>query len=380
MSLPRVLHVGKFYPPVSGGMERVLETLCRTTRGIVENHVLVMNDTRRTIEQEVDGVRIVRVGTVGAAGSVHVAPAFASWLRREPADLMILHEPNPWALLSYVIARPPAPLFIWYHSDVVRPRLQYAAFYAPMARPVYGRARRIIVSSPPLAEHSRVLQPYRDRVRVVPFGIEPAAWRPDARDEQAVSAERREFGSPFVLFAGRHVAYKGIDVLVRALAGTGVRAVIAGDGPKRAEWEALARRVTPGGQIRFVGEVPDTRLKYLMHAAAMLALPSITRAEAFGYVQLEAMAAGVPVISTDVPTGVSWVNQDGRTGRIVRAGDQDGLRAAIVELAGDAVLRERMGAAARRRIEEAFTLEQLRERMRQLFEEAGVLTSWPAAC
>ena len=375
-----VLHVGKFYPPVSGGMERVLETLCRSTRGLVENRVLVMNGTRRTIEEEVDGVRVVRVGTIAAAGSVHIAPSFPACLRRERADLMILHEPNPWALLSYVIARPPAPLFIWYHSDVVRPRLQYAAFYAPIARPVYNRARRIIVSSPPLVEHARALQAYRDRVRVIPFGIEPAAWRLDPRDEHAVAAARREFGSPFVLFAGRHVAYKGIDVLVRALAGTGVRGVIAGDGPKRAEWEALARSLAAAGQIRFVGEVPDAQLKHLMHAAAMFALPSVTRAEAFGYVQLEAMAAGVPVISTDVPSGVSWVNQDGRTGRTVRAGDPDSLRAAILELAGDAALRERMGAAGRRRVEEAFTFEQLRERMRQLFEEAGVIASPSAAC
>jgi rhamnosyl/mannosyltransferase len=361
-------------------MERVLETLCRTTRGLVDNRVLVMNDARETIEEQVDGVRVVRVGTTGAAGSVHIAPAFPSWLRREAADLIVLHEPNPWALVSHVIARPRAPLFIWYHSDVVRPRLQYAAFYAPVARPVYGRARRIIVSSPPLAEHSRALQRYRERVRVVPFGIEPAAWRLDPRDEPAVSAARHDLGAPFVLFAGRHVSYKGVDVLVRALAGTGIRAVIAGDGPKRAEWEALAKRATPDGQIRFVGEVPDERLKLLMHAAAMLVLPSITRAEAFGYVQLEAMAAGVPVISTDVPTGVSWVNQDRRTGRVVRAGDAEDLRAAIVELAGDAAMRERLGAAGRRRVEEEFTLEQLRERMRRLFEEAGVLTAWPAAC
>ena len=122
----RVLHVGKFYPPRAGGMERVLEMLCRASRAFVENHVLVANAARNTVRETLDGVHVTRVGTIGAVGSVHLAPTFASWLRRIPADLIVLHEPNPWALLSYAIARPAAPLVIWYHSEVVRPALQYA--------------------------------------------------------------------------------------------------------------------------------------------------------------------------------------------------------------------------------------------------------------
>src|SRR5262249_43193582 len=118
--LKRVLHVGKFYPPVSGGMERVVETLCRASAGLVESRVLAMNTGGATVEERIDGVEVVRVGTIGAAGSVTIAPAFASRLRRADADLVILHEPNPWALLSYALARPSFPLAVWYHSDVVR--------------------------------------------------------------------------------------------------------------------------------------------------------------------------------------------------------------------------------------------------------------------
>ena len=91
-TMRRVLHVGKFYPPHPGGMERVVETLCQATRGLVENHVLVTNASRATIQEVRDGVQVTRVGTIGAAGSVHVAPAFASWLRRIPADLMTSYQ------------------------------------------------------------------------------------------------------------------------------------------------------------------------------------------------------------------------------------------------------------------------------------------------
>ncbi len=368
----RVLHVGKFYPPHAGGIERVVETLCRSSRGLVENHVLVANASGRTVEEVVDGVYVTRVGTIGAAGSVHIAPALPWWLGKIPADLIVLHEPNPWALLSYAIARPAAPLFVWYHSEVMRSALQYALFYAPLVRFVYARARRILVSSPTLAHHAAALAPYQDRVRVIPFAIDPAAWTipggaPDGRD-------------PFVLFAGRHVAYKGVDVLLRALEGRAARAVIVGDGPKRGEWERLSRQLGLAGRVTFTGEVADAELRRLMHACGVLVLPSVTQAEAFGYVQLEAMAAGKPVISTDVPSGVSWVNQDERTGVIVPAGDAGALGGAIDRLTGDAALRARFGAAGRARIEEEFTIGRLRERLRLVYEEAAVLPPWPAEC
>jgi rhamnosyl/mannosyltransferase len=357
----QVLHVGKFYPPHHGGMERVLETLCQASRGLVESRVLVMNASRETVEEEVGGIPVTRVATAGAFGSVHVAPSLAAHLRRASADLIVLHEPNPWALLSYALARPRAPLAIWYHSDVVRHPVKYALFYAPVAHAAYTRAKRFVVSSPPLGEHATALAPYRSRITVIPFGIDPAPWR------QAGHAAPD--GPPFVLFAGRHVDYKGVDVLLRALAGSDAHAVVAGDGPKRGAWEQLSRALGLDGRVRFTGEVSDADLRAMMHACTALVLPSVTRAEAFGYVQLEAMAAGKPVISTDVPSGVSWVNQDGRTGLVVRAGDPEALRAAIDRVIGDPALASRFGAAGRVRVDEEFTLARLRDRVRQFYED-----------
>jgi len=85
------------------------------------------------------------------------------------------------------------------------------------------------------------------------------------------------------------------------------------------------------------------------------------------------------VISTDVPSGVSWVNQHERTGLVVAAGQPDALRAAIARLMADAPLRERFGAAGRERVEREFTLVRLRERLQSLYGELGLLTGNPAA-
>lgn len=359
--MKRVLHVGKFYPPVPGGMERVVETVCRASEGLVDSRVLAMHTSRETVEETREGVPVTRVGTIGAAGSVAIAPGFPRALGRADADLIVLHEPNPWALLSYAIVHPRPPVAIWYHSDVVRPALQYALFYAPIARPAYRRAVRFLVSSPALAEQAAALAPYRERVRVIPFGIDPSAWQGSGA------------GSEYVLFAGRHVAYKGVDVLLHALQGTTICAVIAGDGPKRVVWEALARDLRLDGQVRFAGDVPDAELRALMRGCGALVLPSVTRAEAFGYVQLEAMASGKPVVSTDVPSGVSWVNQHETTGLVIPAGDARALRAALERLMSDPALRGRFGDAGRRRVEQQFTLQHLRERLRSFYAELGLL-------
>lgn len=356
----KVAHIGKFYPPVAGGIERVVQSLCAVTAGRLDNRVLAFNTTSRTVTDEVDGVPVTRVGTWGAVGSVAVAPALPMHLSRIDADVLILHEPNPWALLSYAVVRPRIPLAIWFHSDVIRPALQYRLFYAPIARPAYRAARRFLVSSPALAEHATALQPFRDRVTVIPFGIDVDAWRPSESVQRRAEAIRRAAGGPVVLFAGRHVPYKGVPVLIEAAAPLGVEVVIAGDGPMRDSWSALARRQAGPARFSFPGEVDDAELRALLVACDMFVLPSVTRAEAFGYVQLEAMACGKPVISTALPTGVPWVNE---SGLVVPVNDVEALRAALASLAADQALATRVGAQGQARARAEFSMTAMGDRL-----------------
>ena len=357
----KVLHIGKFYPPATGGMERVVRSLCTSAAGRLDSQVIAYNSGPSTVTNTLEGVRVTRVGIWGKAGSVPVCPGLVSQLRRIDADLVVLHEPNPWALLSYAIAAPRQPLAIWYHSDVIRPRLQYRLFYAPLARHVYARASHFIVSSPALADHSEVLRPYRNRTRVIPFGIdEPTAI--DADHQRRVEGIRRRLPGPIVLFAGRFVAYKGVDVLIKAAADLPISLVVVGDGPMRASWTALAARTAGPGRIVFTGEIADDELKAYFEACDVFVLPSVTRAEAFGFVLLEAMAHGKPVISTALRSGVSWVNQDGVTGVVVPPGNVATLRAAIQQLTVDVALRQRFGTAGRQRVRGEFSLRQMTDR------------------
>lgn len=365
-----VVHIGKFFPPVPGGMERVVESLCRATAGRVDNRVLAFHTGGDTVREVVNGVPVTRVGTVGSAGSVPIAPRFFGELARTSADIFVLHEPNPWALLACAVVRPRAPLVIWYHSDVVRPRLQYALFYGPLAKKVYGRAARFFVSSPALADHAEALAPYRQRVLVVPFGIDPDEWRlTPAVAARAAQIRETLNGRKLVLFAGRMVPYKGVDVLLQSLPELDACVILAGDGPRRSEWMALAGRLGLADRVSFPGEVSAAELVALFHACDLFVLPSVTRAEAFGFVQLEAMVCGKPVVSTRLPSGVPWLNRDRETGLTVPPRDAGALTGALRELIEDDGLRARLGAAGKARVLAEFTLEKMADGVVHAYEQ-----------
>src|SRR5690348_12292084 len=98
-------------------MERVVETLCQVTRGRLDSEVLAFDRGTSTRNDVVDGIPVTRVGTLGQAGSVPIAPRFASHLKRAHADVVIVHEPNPWALLSMLVSPIRIPFAIWFHSE-----------------------------------------------------------------------------------------------------------------------------------------------------------------------------------------------------------------------------------------------------------------------
>jgi rhamnosyl/mannosyltransferase len=280
---------------------------------------------------------------------------------------MVIHEPNPIALVSYTLCRPAAPTIVWFHSEVVRPAWRFKLFYEPFLQFTLGRAARIVVSSPALAENARTLRPYRGKCVVIPFGFDPARFQPATSDPPAGT---RPVSPPTVLFVGRLVEYKGVDVLLRALAGMEkVRAVLVGDGPRRASLEELAADLGLAERVTFEGEVSDERMAELYARCDLFVLPSVTRAEAFGLVQLEAMAAGKAVVSTAVPTGVPWVNQHERTGLIVPPGDVPALRRAIDRLLADPELRSRMGREGRARVARDFTPARMIQQMLALYRE-----------
>lgn len=364
----KVLHVGKFYPPAPGGMEKVVQLLCEGERRSIDSRVLVANHGAGTASEMVNGVPVTRVRSLLNIGSVGVCPTFPLQLARAERDVTVLHEPNPLALVSDFLAVQRGPLIVWFHSEVLRPAWKYRSMYRPFLRRALARADRIVVSSPPLVEHAAELHDFRSKCVVVPFGIDPTRLAMTPAVEARVHGLREKYkGRPLGLFVGRLVPYKGVSVLLESLKGLDLTMAIVGTGPLAESLAAQARHSTPG--VHFLGGVDDAELVALYHACDFFVLPSVTRAETFGVVQIEAMACGKPVISTNLPSGVPWVNRDRVSGLVVPPGDPQALAQAVRLLIEDVSLREQLGDGARQRAESEFTACRMVQRTIALYED-----------
>ncbi len=361
----KVLQLGKFYDPYVGGMETVLKEICESLADQVQFQVVVANTRYRT-EHENRTVPITRVGSMGKLFSCSMAPAFPLWARKFDADLIHVHLPNPLAELSALIASRDIPVVAQFHSDVVRQR-SLLKLYGPFLDAFYRRANCIVVPTPRHIEISRFVSKYREKCRVVPFGVPLSRFELDDTGRRKVD-ELRD-GLPSLLCVGRLVSYKGVEFLIRALEGLKARLWIAGAGPLKGALKHLAEQKGLGDRVEFLGQVTDRELLAYYHACDVFVLPSITNAEMFGVVQLEAMACRKPVISTDLPTGVPWVNQHGRTGYVVRPANVAELANAIGLLLGNPGLREEMGEAGRARVEQHFTSARMAEAMLEVYRE-----------
>ncbi len=368
----RILEVGKYYPPHRGGMESSLEALCRglVARGH-EVHALVAAEGRSASIASVDGVRVERLENWGELRSVPWVPTLFSRLRRLQTqwrpDVVHLHLPHPLAMWVCRWSMGNTPLVVTYHSDIVRQRW-LGRLISRDRQKVLGLARIIHVSSEALAAESRDLRPHRQKCQVVPFGVEVDYFRqPDPLRSQRW---REKVGPDYALCVGRLVYYKGIDVLFEALRETTIPLVIVGEGPLRTEWETLAQVLGLADQVHFVGEVSRESLRALYQGARLFVLPSQERSETFGVVQLEAMAAGCPLVVCRASGGVASVHEEGKTAVLVPPRDPSGLREAIVELWEDESRRREMSTAALHRVRAFFDQSRSVERIEGLLAQA----------
>ncbi len=364
----RVLHVGKFYPPHMGGIETHLQALCGALLSHADVRVLVSSDDRRTIEETVDAVPVARLATLLTAFSTSISPAMVSRIRDSQADLVHIHLPNPAAVLAYLASGHRGRLIVTYHSDTVKQKF-LGRMFEPFLNAALRKSAAIIATSPNYLATSPVLQAFRDRCHIIPYGIDTAQF--ENCDAEAVRGVRERFGERLVVSVGRLVYYKGFEVLIRAMASVHGKLVIVGDGPLRGELQSLAAGLGVTDKVVFAGEINNAGLTLYYHAADLFALASVARSEAFGIVQIEAMAAGLPVVNTGLDSGVPFVSLDGQTGLTVPPGDAPALAAAINRLLDDHTLRQTLGHAGLRRAKQEFSLDTMLRRTLQLYENVA---------
>ena len=361
----KVLHVGKFYPPHMGGIETHLQALCGELTKSLDLHVVVASDDRNRSEEVRDGVAISRVPTRLTLAATPWCPGMVAEIRRSRAEILHIHLPNPMAVLAYLASGFRGHVVVTYHSDTVRQKV-LGALFQPFLHQCLRASSAIIATSPDYRRTSTVLARYLDRCEVIPYGI---ALDPFSNsDAGAIAKLREQFGERLVISVGRLVYYKGFEFLIRAMRQVRGRLLIVGDGPLRADLEKLTRDLDLDNKVTFAGEIQNDRIIPYYHAARIFALASVARSEAFGIVQIEAMAAGLPVVNTRLDSGVPFVSLHEQTGLTVPPEDPEALAAAINRLLDNPALRESLGAAGRLRARQEFSLDAMTTRTLALYE------------
>ncbi len=374
----RVLHIGKYYAPQRGGMERHVQDVSEwLVDNGVEIGVLVHERAGawRSSRSSLNGVAIRRAGCIGAPLYAPISPTFPLQLSRaldafEP-QLLHLHMPNPSCFA--VLASPRArrlPWVVHWHADVSAATPHWALrqayrVYRPFEQALLAGSKAIVATSQRYVDASDSLQRWRSKVRVIALGIDEAA-RTDVEPPAWPSG-----GTLNLLAVGRLSHYKGFGVLIEAVARLpDVRLLLVGDGECAA---LLADRITTLGlhdRVMMVRDLEDDALHAAYRAADLFVLPSLDRSEAFGIVLLEAMRAGLPVVASDIAgSGVGHVVADGKTGVLVPPGNIEALAAAIARLVLDPERRQRFGAAGHARWQAHFTLDRSAQAVLDLYRE-----------
>ncbi len=355
----RILHVYKDYYPVLGGIENTIRVLAEGHAASGhEVSVLVCSRGFRSKREMRNGVSVIKPGRLTTMASMPISLRQWLALTQQDPDVIHLHSPYPLGEVGVWLLKRRTPFVITYHSDVVRQQ-GWLRIYGPLFRRVLQRADRIMPTSPRYVETSRWLSPIADRCTVVPLGVDADRFTPPPTPFA---------GPPTLLFVGRLRYYKGLDTLLEALVELpAVRLNVVGAGPMEEAWQALSEQLGLKGRVTFLGEVSDGYLPSLYHRAHLFVLPANARSEAFGMVLLEAMASGLPCVSTEVGTGTSWVVQDGVTGRVVPPEAPGALASAIEALFADPDRLRVMGAAARVRVEANFTQARMVDRVMTVY-------------
>jgi glycosyltransferase involved in cell wall biosynthesis len=345
-------------------METHVRDLVRGMSDREEVRVLVAGDSVRRRVDSLDGATITRVPTFGVLASMPLTPTLPWELARVNPTLVHVQVPNPGAAFAIVMTGYRGPLVISHQSDTLGRKI-LKKISDPFVNAMMRRADRIIATSRRYLESSTELAPFQSKCRVIPMGINY-----DDYAESDVSASeqiKRQYGPSIVLAVGRLVPYKGFVYLLEAMRRVDATLLLIGTGPLHEELKAAAQRFDVERKVKFLGKVDQLRAYY--RASSVFVLPSVSRAEAFGLVQLEAMAAGLPVINTDLESGVPEISPHGLTGLTVTPGDAGSLAHALNVLLDDPELRRNMGEAGKVRARQEFSPRLMIERTIRLYEE-----------
>lgn len=390
----RILHIGKYYPPFSGGIENFLADLIpaqwqqgQIVAALVHHHDSAGRALFSSVSPEnfIDeftqlSFPLYRAPSYGRVLYAPVSPTFLLWLNRviqqwQP-DVLHWHLPNTsafWGLLSSPAKR--LPWVIHWHSDVtsdIDRRLALAyRFYRPFEQAMLRRAEKIIATSPPYLKTSIGLQPWQFKTDVVSLGIAPQRLPMHNEEIQCWAESQWQPEKKRILHIGRLTYYKGQAVLIQAMQQVkNAQLLIVGKGEQYNLLQNLIKDLQLQDRVKLFGYGTQRQLIGLLASCDIFCLPSLERTEAFGVVLMEAMRYGKPVVASDIPgSGVGWVVQSGETGLLVPVNQISSFAQALQNLVDNPQKRQQWGEAGAHRFKTVFDIQQVAQQITNIYNK-----------
>ncbi len=369
----RVTHAYKiFRPDIEGGIPAVISQLARLRESGVEVSVLTVRAKGSTRRFDLDGTAVSAMRSFGEISSMPISPVFPLALKQAAltCDVLALHAPFPLNDLGMALGVPDdTAVVVHWHAEILG-RKAVMPLVAPLVRRTLARADRIVVSDQSIIDGSPFLGPHAGKCAIVPYGIEPGEWS-DPNDSTLKQADALRVKHPrLVISMGRLVPYKGFPVLLKALQQIDGEVVIVGHGSEYQHLKQLAAEFGVADRLILTGFLPRDAMKAWLHAAKAFVLPSVTTAEAFGIVQIEAMAAGLPVVNTSLPTAVPTIARDGLEGFTVPPNEAGPLADAVNRLLKNPQLAINLGSAGRERVTAEYSEAVFLDRIHKVYVSA----------
>jgi rhamnosyl/mannosyltransferase len=366
----KILQVTKFYYPYSGGIERVAKDIAEGLKDRIEIEVLACMPRGFGKSEIINNVMVTKASCLGIFYGMPLSLTFPLLLalKSRNVDILHFHLPFPLADSSYLLVGSRRPkVIVTYHSDLIKHN-PFLRFYKPLLLSFLKRVDKILVTSPNLLEHSKSLTAFKNKCTVVPLSI-------DLKEFTLHNKLQKEFdlgiypGERIVLFVGRLSYYKGLKYLIEAMKNVEAKLLIVGVGALREELLEIVKSLGIKDKVIFLGKISDDKLKYCYQICDLFVLPSVEHSEAFGIVQLEAMAYGKPIINTNLLTGVPYVSIDGETGITVPPKDSKALSEAINRILNSHSLALKFGENALKRVSEHFSREKMLDSIYAVYKD-----------
>ncbi len=364
----KVLQINKLYYPDIGGIERTVQHIAEGLKDTVEMSVLVCQPKGRGVKESINGVPVQRCGSIGTLFSLPISFGFLWVLRRsaQGQDILQFHAPFPLGDLACLLSGYHGKVVLYWHSDVVKQK-KLMVLYRPVMERFLKRADAIIVGAEGVIKGSSYLKPYRNKCVTIPFAVNQKIEQEGKKYMDQAKPNLDQYAR--FLFVGRLVYYKGVDLLLKAFKTIkNAELTIIGSGELDESLKTYVHDYEMSDRVHFLGKVEEERLYQAFSECDVFVLPSVAKSEAFGLVQLEAMAYGKPVINTNLPSGVPEVSINGITGLTVQPGNRKELSNAMKWLVDHPHERWEMGRASRKRLESNYTVDVMMKRLMELYQ------------